>query len=160
MHESENWKWTCSVVSNSSLPHGLQPTRLLHPWGFPGKSTGVGCHCKVKSFGMRFSAFCSYNMIPLEQKFLIHSPRARDKTVASLMEWHPYVLSRVLSRSSILWSSQLASLLWNLHMVRNSGEDVGASFFLTCGACGSVSALWISTKWKNGVSHIGQTHWL
>ena len=23
-------------------PHGLQPTRLLHPWDFPGKSTGVG----------------------------------------------------------------------------------------------------------------------
>ena len=21
---------------------GLQPTRLLHPWDFPGKSTGVG----------------------------------------------------------------------------------------------------------------------
>ena len=26
-------------------PHGLQPTRLLRPWDFPGKSTGVGCHC-------------------------------------------------------------------------------------------------------------------
>ena len=25
--------------------HGLQPTRLLHPWDFPGKSTEVGCHC-------------------------------------------------------------------------------------------------------------------
>ena len=24
--------------------HGLQPTRLFHPWDFPGKSTGVGCH--------------------------------------------------------------------------------------------------------------------
>ena len=22
-------------------PHGLQPSRLLHPWDFPGKSTGV-----------------------------------------------------------------------------------------------------------------------
>ena len=25
-------------------PHGLQPTRLLCPWNFPGKTTGVGCH--------------------------------------------------------------------------------------------------------------------
>ena len=25
-------------------PHGLQPTRLPHPWDSPGKSTGVGCH--------------------------------------------------------------------------------------------------------------------
>ena len=34
-----------SVMSKSSPPHGLQPTRLLRPWDFPGKSIGVGCHC-------------------------------------------------------------------------------------------------------------------
>ena len=28
----------------SSQPHGLQPTRLLHPWDSPGKNSGVGCH--------------------------------------------------------------------------------------------------------------------
>ena len=44
MHDSEKWKWCRSVVSESSRPHGLQPTRLLHPWDCPGKSTGVGCH--------------------------------------------------------------------------------------------------------------------
>ena len=32
------------VVSNSLRPHGLLPTRLLRPWNFPDKSTGVGCH--------------------------------------------------------------------------------------------------------------------
>ena len=41
----EKWKWSCSVVSDSVWPHGLQPTRPLHPWDFPGKSTGVSCHC-------------------------------------------------------------------------------------------------------------------
>ena len=25
-------------------PRGLQPVRLLWPWDFPGKNTGVGCH--------------------------------------------------------------------------------------------------------------------
>ena len=45
MHESKKGKGSCSVVFNSSRPHGLQPTRLLHPWYFPGKRTGVGCHC-------------------------------------------------------------------------------------------------------------------
>ena len=44
MHESEKWKWSRSVVSGSSRPHGLQPTRFLCPWDFPSKSTGVGCH--------------------------------------------------------------------------------------------------------------------
>ena len=43
MHESEKWKWSRSVVSDSLRSHGLQPTRLLHPWDFPGKSAGVGC---------------------------------------------------------------------------------------------------------------------
>ena len=32
-------------MSDSQRPHGLQPTRLLRPWDFPGKSAGVGCHC-------------------------------------------------------------------------------------------------------------------
>ena len=45
MQESEKWKWSRSVVSDSSRHHWLQPTRFLHPWVFPGKSTGVGCHC-------------------------------------------------------------------------------------------------------------------
>ena len=48
MHEGEKWKWSHSVVSDSSRPQGLQPTRLLHPWDFPGKSTEVGCHCLLR----------------------------------------------------------------------------------------------------------------
>ena len=40
MHESEKWKWSRSVISDSSWP--------LHPWDFPGKSTGVGCHCLLR----------------------------------------------------------------------------------------------------------------
>ena len=32
------------VVPDSLQPHRLQPTRLLCPWDFPGKDTGVGCH--------------------------------------------------------------------------------------------------------------------
>ena len=47
MHESEKWKWSRSVMSDSSRPHRQQPTRLLHPWDSPGKSTGVGCHCPL-----------------------------------------------------------------------------------------------------------------
>ena len=35
---------SCSVVSNSLQTQGLLPSRLLCPWDFPGKNTGVGCH--------------------------------------------------------------------------------------------------------------------
>ena len=32
---------SCPILSK---PHGLQPTRLLCPWDFPGKSIAVDCH--------------------------------------------------------------------------------------------------------------------
>ena len=35
---------SCSFISYSLQPHGLQPSRLLSPWNSPGKNTGVGCH--------------------------------------------------------------------------------------------------------------------
>ena len=37
---------SCSIRSNSLSPHGLYgiQSRLLCPWDFPGKDTGVGCH--------------------------------------------------------------------------------------------------------------------
>ena len=62
MHESEKWKWSRSVVSNPQQPHGLQPTRLLRPWDFPGKSTGVGCHCLLHAVllgKLKWRKFCS-----------------------------------------------------------------------------------------------------
>ena len=40
--------YMCMYVHAQSCPtlqpHGLQPTRLLSPWDFPGKNTGVDCH--------------------------------------------------------------------------------------------------------------------
>ena len=40
-------------MSDSVWHHRWQPTRLLRPWGSPGKNTGVGCHfllqcCKAR----------------------------------------------------------------------------------------------------------------
>ena len=61
MHENEKWKWSCSVVSDSLQPHGLQPTRLLCPWDFPGKSTGVGCHCLLHQYALTLFIFHSKN---------------------------------------------------------------------------------------------------
>ena len=31
-------------MADSLQPHGLQPTRLLCPWNFPGKNSGVHSH--------------------------------------------------------------------------------------------------------------------
>ena len=39
---------SCSVVFDSLLHHELQSARLLCPWDFPGKNTGVGCHALLQ----------------------------------------------------------------------------------------------------------------
>ena len=56
-NHSNRVRWVCKVKSDSEVtqscptlsdPMDLQPTRLLCPWDFPGKSTGVGCHCLLR----------------------------------------------------------------------------------------------------------------
>ena len=50
---SNAWKWKVKVKSLSRvglLATPWTPTRLLHPWDFPGKSTGIGCHCLLRMF--------------------------------------------------------------------------------------------------------------
>ena len=63
MHESEKWKWSCSVVSDSQQPHGLQPTRLLRPWDFPGKVSAIvlrtpGCTHRLPRFLLPVNLAC------------------------------------------------------------------------------------------------------
>ena len=67
MQESEKWKWSHSVVSDPQRPHGLQPTRLLHPWDFPGKSTGVGCHCLLRDTKIFIYIYICIYMVKVER---------------------------------------------------------------------------------------------
>ena len=93
MHESEKWKWSLSGVSDSLRPHGLQPTRLLHPWDFPGKSTGAGCHCLLcfpHLFAMKWQDWMPWSLVfecwILSQLF--HSPLLPSSSRVSLVPLH------------------------------------------------------------------------
>ena len=70
------WKWKVKAkllgwVSDSSRPHGIQPTRLLRPWDFPGKSTGVSCHYLLQVITSLF--FISVSLTLLKENML-YSP--------------------------------------------------------------------------------------
>ena len=87
MHESEKWKWSRSVVSDPQrLPHGLQPSRLLHPWDFLGKSTGVGCHCLLPTLPSRMQL--SYRNRSLVSGVLCPNHRVGKKVILWI---HTYV---------------------------------------------------------------------
>ena len=49
---SNAWKWKVKVKSLSRVLLLATPWtaahQVLHPWDFPGKSTGVGCHCLLQ----------------------------------------------------------------------------------------------------------------
>ena len=47
---TKNMCVSCSVVSDSLWPHGLQPARLLCPWDSPGKNTRMGCHFLLQDY--------------------------------------------------------------------------------------------------------------
>ena len=65
------WKWSPSVLSNSFRPHRLKSTRLLCPWDFPSKNTGVGCHfllqgiCPTQGSNLGLP-HCSQTFLPSE----------------------------------------------------------------------------------------------
>ena len=117
LHESEKWKWSRSVVSNSSRPHGLQPTRLLRPWDFPGKSTAVGCHCLLPG--------CTKNSL---EKGI---PQTSMQTVVTRPE-HPagsFPMGRFAVQSFALFLALLISWVVNFVIV---GTTFSRRFHIKC----------------------------
>ena len=58
------------VVFNSLQPHGLEPDRLLCPWNFPSKNTGVGCHFLLQGiFPTQGSKLCLLHLLCKQEEF-------------------------------------------------------------------------------------------
>ena len=97
-HESEKWKWSRSVMSNSLRPHGLQPTsKFLRPWDFPGKSTGVGCHYLLHPRDASIFNICkSIDMINhiTKLKDKKHMIISIDREKAFDKFWHPFMIKK------------------------------------------------------------------
>ena len=95
MHESEKWKGSRSVVSDSSQPHGLQPTRFLRPWDFPGKSNGVGCHhllqwnkdSSPQNYGLTATRAWRYLKTQLYQSFVVKGKEGQSAPKAERPPW-------------------------------------------------------------------------
>ena len=105
MHESENIKWSCSVVSDSSRPRGLHPSRPLRPWDFAGKSTGVGSRLPCPS----------------------PTPRVYSNSCL-LSRWcHPTISSSVFPLSSCLQFFPAAGSFLISWLLASRGQSIGAS---------------------------------
>ena len=52
-------------MSDSLRPHEPQPTRLLCPWDFPGKSAGVGAISQIRHNYTHITSLVSLSVLPL-----------------------------------------------------------------------------------------------
>ena len=80
-----------SVMSNSLHPHGRSPSRLLCPWDFPGKITGVGCHALLQ--GIFPTQGLNPGLPHFEADSLLSEPPGKPMTR------YPWAIKRGLSRA-------------------------------------------------------------
>ena len=92
-----------SVMSDSLRPHGLQPARLLCPWGTPGKNTRVGC-CFLFQGCISFKYTCIPSLLSLPPT---HPSRSSHSTKLSSLcyteaSYQPSILHMVLDICQLL----------------------------------------------------------
>ena len=99
MHESEKWKWSRSVMSDSSRPHGLQPTGLLHPWDFPGKNAGVSCHFLLQCIKVKSESEVAQSCLTLHDPVVCSLPGSSIHGIfqARVLEWGAIAFSDLYS---------------------------------------------------------------
>ena len=103
MHESEKWKWSRVRLLATN---GLQPTKLLRPWDFPGKSTGVGCHCLLQQvtiyryfLSLEFLLWNSFALLEYCEKAL----RVRNTGEGIANQPNPATEIVCLASTGVLW---------------------------------------------------------
>ena len=92
-------KWNCSVVSDSAVPW-IVVTRLLHPWNFPDKSTGVGCRFHLQGIfltqgsnpGLPHCRQTPYHLS--HQGSLVHQSKLTKvmEIIMKKIQWHQLVI--------------------------------------------------------------------
>ena len=125
-------------MSDSLRPHGLQPTRLLCPWDFPGSSTGVDCHFLLQGIFLTQGLnpglpYCRHTLYRL-------SHQGSHNTVSILHTWTYMFLSKYDYASFVTctpgpWAhasecvcTQLYPTLCNPRRCSSSGSSVHGSF--------------------------------
>ena len=133
MHESEKWKGSRSAVSDSSRPPGLQPTRLLCPWDFQGKSTGVEA-LKIWPLSASLISFSDFPQ-PVPYASIMSPGFQVSLPLSTLFHFPGELLHRAFSLTSQV---ELAVVIWHphytgwpyLHVSINSSTCIYLFFFL------------------------------
>ena len=107
--------------------HWLLPTRLLRPWNFPGKSTGVGCHFLLQGIFLtqvsnpclpycRQMLYClSHQESPLLQHHSSKASILQHSAFFTVQFSHPYMTTgKTIALTRWTLVSKVMSLLLNM----------------------------------------------
>ena len=85
-----------SLQSDSVRPHRWQPTRLPHPWDFPGKNTGVDCHFLLQCMKVKSESEVSQSSLTLHDPMDFSLPGSSTHGIfqARVLEWVAIAFSK------------------------------------------------------------------
>ena len=108
---------TCSVVSDSLLPYGLSPTRLLCPWASPGCSNGGGMLPDQSELNTdtKLITWCGHHHVDTDI-IVLQGPSS-----SSLPKWIPYPIHPSLSWPAHLPADSL------LYVTVSNSDGLGSS---------------------------------
>ena len=104
-------------------PHGLQPTRLHHPWDSPGKNTGVGCHFLLQCMKVKSESEVTQSCQTLRDPMDCSLPGSSIHGIfqARAPEWvaiafsHPYITTgKTTALTRWTFVGKVMSLLFNM----------------------------------------------
>ena len=112
-----------SVVSDPLWPHGPKPTRLLCPWNFPGKNTGVGCHFLLHWSSQHRDQSVSPVSLVLAGRFFTTEPLGKPLWSTEKSKLNALTILNWLIRKKETWKNVRGNFMKNLK-IENLCDDI------------------------------------
>ena len=107
-------------MSDSVWPHRQQPTRLPHPWDYPGKKTGVGCHFLLQCMKVKSESDVAQSCLTLSDPMDCSLPGSSVHGIfqARVLEWGAIAFS-VMKATGVHFHQDLllGSWIYWLHLI-------------------------------------------
>ena len=87
-------------------PHRRQPTRLPHPWDFPDKNTGVGCHFLLQCIKVKSESEVAQSCPTLSDPMDCSLPGSSIHGIfqARVLEWGVLTIYLILAQCHFPWT--------------------------------------------------------
>ena len=126
-------------MSDSVWPHRWQPIRLPHPWDFPGKNTGVGCHFLLQCMRVKSESEVAQSCLTLSDPMDCSLPGSSVHGIcqARVLEWGAIAFSKSCLEHMNLFCILIVILIVKLCISTCSGALWGfaRSFSIIPNAC-------------------------